>query len=194
MRSILLAALLIVQPVPAINHSASSQAVSAPAFALKDLRGRTVRLSDYKGKVLLINFWATWCKPCLVEMPDLVKLQEEYESHGLQVVGITFPPMAQKEMKSVAQKLKINYPILFGTDAVSAAYHANSVLPTTIVVDREGKIRARILGILAPEEFDRSVKPLLNSTASGSERVGYNVKILTRSRYCAGHHENLPRH
>jgi thiol-disulfide isomerase/thioredoxin len=171
MRSILLVLLLIVQPATAINQSPSNQAAPAPAFALKDLRGRTVRLSDYKGKVLLINFWATWCKPCLVEMPDLVKLQEEYASSGLQIVGITCPPMTQQNVEGVAQKLKINYPILFGTDEVSDAYYANAVLPTTIVVDREGKIRARILGILVPEEFDHSVKPLLSSTASDSKKV-----------------------
>ena len=137
------------------------QAAPAPAFALKDLRGRTVRLSNFKGKVLLINFWATWCVPCLVEMPDLVKLQKEYESRGLQIVGITCPPMTRKNVRGVARKFKINYPILFGTDNVSDAYYANTVYPTTIIVDREGKIRGRILGILAPEEFEQSVKPLL---------------------------------
>jgi thiol-disulfide isomerase/thioredoxin len=160
MRLILIAVLLIVQPV---HQSPSSQLASAPAFALKDLQGRTVRLSDYKGKVLIINFWATWCKPCLVEMPDFVKLQKEYETQGLQIIGITCPPMTQKNVEDVAQKLKINYPILYGTDEVSDAYYASAVLPTTLVVDREGKIRARILGILVPEEFDRSVKPLLNN-------------------------------
>jgi thiol-disulfide isomerase/thioredoxin len=111
--------------------------------------------------VLLINFWATWCPPCLVEMPDLVRLQKEYESSGLQIVGITCPPMIRKDVKDVVRKFKINYPILFGTDEVSEAYYATSVLPTTIIVDRDGKFRGRILGILAPEEFEQSVKPLL---------------------------------
>ena len=160
-RSIVLAMLLTIQPVVAVSQKPANRAAPARAFALKDLRGRTVRLSDYKGKVLLINFWATWCPPCLVEMPDLVKLQNEYESQGLQIVGITCPPMAQKDVESIAQKLKINYPILLDTDDVSESYYVTSVLPTTIVVDRDGKIRGRILGILAPEEFDRSVKPLL---------------------------------
>ncbi len=160
-RFILLAVLLTVQPVTAISQTAANRAAPAPAFALKDLRGRTVKLSDFKGKVLLINFWATWCAPCLVEMPDLVKLQKEYESRGLQIVGITYPPMDRKDVKSVARKLKINYPIVFGTNKVSAAYYATSALPTTIIVDRDGKIRGRVLGILFPEEFERSIKPLL---------------------------------
>ncbi|HKS39319.1 MAG TPA: TlpA disulfide reductase family protein [Blastocatellia bacterium] len=163
-RSIFLALLLAVQPIIAVSHTPSNQ--SAPAFALKDLQGRTVRLSDYKGKVLLINFWATWCAPCLVEMPDLVKLQKEYESQGLQIVGITCPPMSRKDVRGVARKLKINYPILFGTDEVSDAYYATSVLPTTIVIDRNGKVRGRILGILVPEEFERNVKPLLTDANS----------------------------
>jgi thiol-disulfide isomerase/thioredoxin len=163
-RFILLAMLLAAQPVIAVSPTPANQAAPAPAFALKDLQGRTARLNDYKGKVLLINFWATWCAPCLVEMPDLVKLQKEYKSHGLQIVGITCPPMTRKDVKDVARKLKINYPILFGTDKVSDEYYATSVLPTTIIVDRDGKIRGRILGILAPEEFERSVKPLLTDT------------------------------
>ncbi len=158
-RFILLAVLLTAQTFTAVSQTPSNQ--SAPAFVLKDLRGRTLRLSDYKGRVLLINFWATWCAPCLVEMPDLVKLQKEYESRGLQIIGVNCPPTTRKSVKGVARKLKINYPILFGTDKVSDAYYATSVLPTTIIVDRDGKIRGRILGILAPEEFDRSVKPLL---------------------------------
>ncbi|MGA9769853.1 MAG: TlpA disulfide reductase family protein [Blastocatellia bacterium] len=160
-RFILLAVWLTVQPVIAVNQSAN-----APAFALKDLQGRTVQLGDYKGKVLLINFWATWCKPCLAEMPDLVKLQKEYQSHGLQIVGITCAPMTRKDVEDVAQSLKINYPILFGTDKVSDSYYASSVLPTTIIVDREGKMRGRILGILVPEEFERSIKPLLTDASN----------------------------
>src|SRR2546423_436856 len=101
MRSIFLAALLSVQPLLAINPAAANQQpeaqpatarndkrAAAPAFALKDLRGRRVRLDDYKGKVILINFWATWCAPCQAEMPELVKLQKQYQARGLQIVGV----------------------------------------------------------------------------------------------------------
>ena len=75
----------------AFGQHAASQQGPAPAFELKDIKGRIVRLSDFKGKVVLLNFWATWCAPCRAEMPDLVRLQNEYQSKGLQVVGMTYP-------------------------------------------------------------------------------------------------------
>jgi peroxiredoxin len=134
---------------------------TAPTFELKDSKGRTVRLSDFKGKVVLLNFWATWCVPCRAEMPDLVKLQSEFQSRGLQVIGITYPAFTQAEVKRVIRQMKINYPILLDTRATAKRYDVGEVLPTTIVIDREGHIRARILGILEPEEFDQNVKPLL---------------------------------
>ena len=159
-RLILLLLLLTVEPARAAANQTTGGEL-APRFALKDLKGRAVRLADYKGKVLLINFWATWCAPCRAEMPDLAKLKKEYGSRGLEIIGVTVAPMNRQSVRRVAAQLKINYPILFGTRAVSAAYGVGAVLPVTIVVDRGGKIRARILGILTPEEFDEGVKPLL---------------------------------
>src|ERR1041385_228446 len=90
------------------QESASSQ-TPAPAFELKDLKGRAVRLSDYKGKVVVLNFWATWCAPCRAEMPELVKMQSEYQAKGLQVVGVTYPDYTRAGVGRVAQRLKLNY-------------------------------------------------------------------------------------
>jgi thiol-disulfide isomerase/thioredoxin len=165
-RLIILALCLLAQPIVAADQTASAQETStqttiAPAFALKDLRGRSVRSDDLKGKVLVINFWATWCVPCLAEMPYLVKLQKEYGPRGLQIVGITFPPTDRAKARRMVKRLKVNYTILFGSDKTASDYDAGEVLPTTVIVDREGRIRARILGILEPEEFDEKVKPLM---------------------------------
>lgn len=134
----------------------------SPQFALKDLNGKTVKLSNYNGKVVLLNFWATWCAPCRAEMPDLVKLQKEYQAHGLQVVGVTYPDYSRRAVQKVARQLRVNYPIVLGSRELAAQYDVGEVLPTTIIIDREGKIRGRILGIMEPEEFGQSVKPLLN--------------------------------
>lgn len=164
MRLLLLVVLLITQPVTAISQAAANQPTVAPAFALKDQRGRTVRLKDYRGQVLLLNFWATWCAPCRAEMPEMVKLQQEYASRGLRIIGITLPPMLRKRVRRMAQRFKVNYPLLFSTHAIAAAYNAGAVLPLTIVIDRQGIIRARILGLLEPEEFEQTVKPLLAET------------------------------
>ena len=166
MLDIVLAVLLIVQPVYAFHQATagqptSNQAKVAPAFQLKDLQGRRIRLSDYRGKVVLINFWATWCAPCQAEMPELVKLQREYASRGLQVISITCPPERKTIVRRVARKFRLNYPVLFGTRETTRLYEADDVLPVTIIVDRDGIIRGRILGILEPEEFQEKVVTLL---------------------------------
>jgi thiol-disulfide isomerase/thioredoxin len=140
---------------------AAGQKGNAPALALKDLRGRTVRLSDYRGKVVLLNFWATWCPPCRAEMPDLVKWQREFRGKGLQVIGITYPPTEWSEVRQFIRSVGVNYPILIGTLKTKALFDAAETLPITIVIDREGNVRERIEGILLNEEFEQKIKPLL---------------------------------
>jgi thiol-disulfide isomerase/thioredoxin len=93
-----------------------------PEFALKDLNGRTVRLRAYRGKVVVINFWATWCPPCRAEMPDLVRLQREYAKQGLQIIGITYPPETKTRVQRFARSLKVNYPIILGTRQIRARF------------------------------------------------------------------------
>ena len=133
----------------------------APPLVLKDLRGRTLRLSDYKGKVVLLNFWATWCPPCGAEMPDLIKLQREYRSKGLRVIGVTYPPEEIKEVRQFIRKLRVNYPVALGTKETKTLFDETETLPLTVVIDREGNVRERIEGILLPEEFEQRIKPLL---------------------------------
>lgn len=144
--------------LPGMTLGQSSQ---APELAIRDLRGRTVRVSDYKGKVVLINFWATWCPPCRAEMPDLVKMQREYGKRGLQVIGITYPPETLREVRQFTRKLRINYPVALGTKETKSLFDQSETLPLTIVIDRDGNIRDRIEGILLPEEFEQKIKPLL---------------------------------
>lgn len=90
-------------------------AQKAPPLVLKDLQGRPIRLRDYKGKVVLINFWATWCPPCRAEVPDLIKMQHEYRGRGLQVIGVTYPPQTLGEVRRFVRKLRVNYPVALGT-------------------------------------------------------------------------------
>jgi thiol-disulfide isomerase/thioredoxin len=141
---------------------ASGQGNKAPALALKDVRGRTVRLSDYKGKIVLLNFWATWCPPCRAEMPDLIKLQRRYRSRGLQVIGITYPPEEIGEVRQFIRKLKVNYPVALGTKEAKTLFDESDTLPVTIIIDRQGSVHDRIEGILLPEEFEQKIKPLLH--------------------------------
>ncbi len=133
----------------------------APKFALKDLRGKTVTLENFKGKIVLLNFWATWCVPCRAEMPELIKLQTEYAAQGLQIVGITYEPEKPLIVSRVARTRKINYPLLFGNEALSKAYGIEEVLPVTIIIDREEKILDRVLGTFEAKDFEQKVLPLL---------------------------------
>jgi thiol-disulfide isomerase/thioredoxin len=133
----------------------------APKLEIKDVEGRALRLSDYKGKVVLLNFWATWCAPCRAEMPDLVKWQREYKGKGLQVIGVTYPPEELAEAREFIKSIKVNYPVALGDEQTKAMFDEGETLPVTVVIDKKGMIREVIQGIIFPEEFERKVKPLL---------------------------------
>ncbi len=145
----------------ALPHIALGQDTKALSLTLKTIEGRTVRLSDYRGKVVLINFWATWCPPCRAEIPDLVKFQKEYGKDGLQIIGITYPPEQRARVRRFTRRLKINYPVALGTRETKASFSADETLPLTVIIGREGTIRGIIAGILLPEEFNEQIKPLL---------------------------------
>jgi thiol-disulfide isomerase/thioredoxin len=153
--------------------SVLGQAVKAPRFELRDINGHRVRLSDYQGKVVLINFWATWCPPCRAEMPDLIRLQREHVKQGLQIIGITYPPERKARVRRFARSLKVNYPIILGTREIKARFSSEETLPLTVVINRDGKVSEIIIGILLREEFDEKIKPLLMKNREGGMR---NVK------------------
>ena len=149
-------ALLLLIPV-----SVGAQSSQQMALRLKDICGRPISLADYKGRVLLVNFWATWCIPCRTEIPDLIKMQSEYRDQGLRIIGITYPPEKISEVRRFVRKLKMNYPVAMGTKATKALFTPSETLPMTVVIDREGSVREVIEGIMYSDEFDRMVRPLL---------------------------------
>lgn len=157
MRKTLIAFLLCLAPITVLAQNSRP----APQVVLKDLRGRSVRLTDFKGKVVLINFWATWCPPCRAEIPDLIKWQREYRSLGLEVIGITVPPTDRRAVRTFMHQLKMNYSVLLGRRQTKALFDLSETLPFSVVVDRKGNVRATIEGILLPEEFDEKVRPVL---------------------------------
>ena len=141
------------------------------SLRLVDLHGRPLRLESYRGKVVLLNFWATWCPPCRAEMPDLIKLQGQYRTKGLQVIGITYPPQKMREVRRFAGSIGVNYPIAIGTAATKSRFSKDETLPLTVVIDRQGKVSDLIQGILLPEEFDEKVKPLLQNRYKSSSKT-----------------------
>lgn len=170
MHAVLMTAFLVAQtvlssPQTETGRQTGSQPELAPPFILKNLRGGNARLADYKGKVVLINLWATWCAPCKAEMPELVKLQKEYQARGLQILGVTYPDEPRTSVKRIVRRFNLNYPVIFGTQEFLDAYQIGEIMPVTVVVDRDGKMRERILGILDREEFKEKVVPLLNQNA-----------------------------
>ncbi len=140
-----------------------------PELILRDIRGRTIRLSDYRGRIVLINFWATWCPPCGAEIPDLVQLQRNYRHQGLRVIGITYPPQKLSEVRGFTRRLGVNYPVALGTKEMKALFTSSEALPITIVIGKDGRVRDTIEGILLPEEFEQLIKPLLSRPANLSE-------------------------
>lgn len=175
MRKIILTALLLFPTVSAVAQSAQPA-----SLRLKNIHGRWVNLADYKGKVVLINFWATWCPPCRQEIPDLIKMQRQYRKKGLQIVGITYPPQKISEVRRFARKFKINYPVAIGTKAGKAQFTSSETLPVTVVIDRKGTGRDVIEGIMYRDEFDQKVKPLLLSVPPSRARPS---RVLPRSDF-----------
>lgn len=141
---------------------------AAPDFELVDLNGKTVKLSDYRGKAVLLNFWATWCEPCKVEMPWFADLQQRYGGDGLQVVGIAMDDAGHDTIAKFAQDMKVNYTVLLGKNATSDAYGGVEFLPTTFFIDRKGNIQERVFGLADRKEIEANVKKALASSASAS--------------------------
>ena len=131
-------------------------------FTLKDMNGKDVKLADLKGKVVLLNFWATWCAPCRMEIPWFVELQEKYRDKGFHVVGVSVddPPEA---LTPFARQFKINYPLVVGQDRedVQNAFGPIYAVPTTVIIGRGGKVCVKHIGPVTKEQFESEIKALL---------------------------------
>jgi peroxiredoxin len=132
------------------------------AYSVKDMNGANVRLADYKGKVILLNYWATWCGPCKVEIPDLVALQEKYKDQGLVILGVSQDDDPET-LRAFASAYKMNYPVLVGRDQPDPLDAQGPLwgLPTSYLIGRDGTICTRHLGPATKEDFEREIKALL---------------------------------
>ena len=152
------------------DFSAHASAGTCPAnakpaklnFTLKDFTGKTVNLSDYKGKVILLDFWATWCDPCKVEIPWFIEFQKKYGSAGFQAIGVSVDDTPAQLTPYVA-RMKMNYPVLQGKDHddIQNAYGPLVGIPVTAVISRDAKICVKHLGISSKESFEKEIKSLL---------------------------------
>ncbi|MGA9527194.1 MAG: redoxin domain-containing protein, partial [Terriglobales bacterium] len=133
----------------------------APDFELQRLDGKNLKLSDLRGKAVLLNFWATYCEPCKVEMPWFVELQKEYGPQGFQIVGIAMDDATTEDIAKFAQDMGVNYPILLGKETVGMSYGGVNVLPTTFFLDRKGKLIGREFGLQSRSVFVDHIKDAL---------------------------------
>ena len=152
------------------DFSAHASGGSCPAnakpaklnFTLKDFTGKTVNLSDYKGKVILLDFWATWCEPCKLEIPWFIEFQKKYGASGFQAIGVSVDDTPAQLAPYVA-RMKMNYPVLQGKDHddIQNAYGPLVGIPVTVVISRDAKMCVKHLGISSRENFEKEIKSLL---------------------------------
>ena len=143
----------------------------APDFQLQTLDGTRLRLSDYRGKAVLLNFWATWCPPCREEVPWFVEFQKQYGPQGLQVVGVSVDNGDPKDVMDFIRKFGVNYPVLVGNDQVADEYGGMEGLPTTIYIGRDGHITRFVEGLVGHHEVEKNIRQALaTSGPTGTEK------------------------
>jgi peroxiredoxin len=146
---------------PVTTTAGKLQGQPAPDFSLSTLDGKTMKLSDFRGKAVLLNFWATWCEPCKVEMPWFVDLQKKYAGQGLQVLGVAMDDASPSDISSFAQKMGVNYPVLIGKEEVGAQYGGIEYLPSTFYISRDGKILDHVFGLVSKSEIETDIQKAL---------------------------------
>jgi len=147
---------------PTRHIAAGEIGSSLPTFSVKDLQGRSVSSADLQGKVVLIDFWATWCQPCKKEMPGYQKLVDEYGSRGLVVIGLKFDTMPDMEDPlQFAKEIGVHYPLAVATDYVKQKFGGIEGLPTTMLYDRRGVLRMKVIGFEYTDNVESALKPLL---------------------------------
>jgi thiol-disulfide isomerase/thioredoxin len=129
-------------------------------FSLQDMGGKNVKLSDYKGKVVLLDFWATWCPPCRASIPGLEKIHKTYKDKGLVILAVSLDEGGWDEVKSFIADSGITYTVLKGTDDVSEQYQVRSI-PMILILDKEGRITKRYLGFGNEEDLEKDIKAVL---------------------------------
>lgn len=136
----------------------------APDFTLDDASGTPVRLSDYRGKVVLLNFWATWCGPCRMEMPLFVEFQQAYRDRGFSVLGVSVDDEGWSAVRPYVDAKKINYPVMVAGGQISNLFGGLKAIPTTLIIDRHGRIAATHTGLCRKDEYEGDLKAALNES------------------------------
>jgi peroxiredoxin len=159
-RFVVLSIILMALLAGCTDHGASQPVTVASDFSLQDMSGKTVKLSDYKGKVVLLEFWATWCPPCRASVPGLQKLHMAYKDKGLVLLAVSMDEGGLDEVRSFIKESGITYTVLKGTEDVAMKYDVRSI-PMMLVLNKEGKIAKRYLGMGSDEDLENDIKASL---------------------------------
>jgi len=152
---IMTAALIAAAAIACAKPGKEPQAIPAPDFSLQDIRGNALSLADFKGKVLVLNFWATWCPPCRREIPDLIAAYDELKGEGLEIVGVSVDELPAASLLDWVKKMGITYPVALATEKIVADYEPGDYIPATIIVDRKGLIRYRQSALMTKDTLVR---------------------------------------
>jgi peroxiredoxin len=155
----------------------------APDFALKDANGNVAKLSDYRGKVVLLNFWATWCGPCEIEIPWFVEFQQQYKDRDFAVLGVSLDEDGWKSVKPFMAREKLNYRVMVTSEEVDQLYGGVESLPTTFVIDREGRVASSHVGLAGKNTYRKEILKLLESPKhETSPLVSFEIHPQTGAR------------
>ncbi len=157
---------------PAHTTSYAGKSTVAPDFTLESLDGKNMRLSDFRGKAVLLNFWATWCGPCKIEMPWFVELQNEYGPQGFQIVGVAMDDSSKEDIAKFAKDMGVNYPVLIGKEAVGDEYGGVPALPESFFISRDGKILDKFIGLRGKAEVEDAIKAALDTKPASNSAAG----------------------
>lgn len=151
-------------------NAGQSGGAAEPNVTFKDLDGKDVSLASLKGKVVVVNFWATWCEPCQIEIPEMIEFQQKYADRGFTLLGVAMDdegksvvaPFVQKTQFDVdGKKMTMNYPIVLGNDDLASKFGGIIGLPTTVVISRDGKIVKRFIGLASSDALESQIQKLL---------------------------------
>ncbi len=155
---------------------------TAPDFNLKDANGVPVKLSDFKGKVVLLDFWATWCGPCKIEIPWFIEFERKHKDKGLVVLGVSMDEDGWTSVKPFVKDLGINYRVMVADSKIEEQYGGLDALPTTLLIDRDGKIASVHVGVASKQDFEDAIEKLLQTHTASRQPVFIAPAAYVRTR------------